>query len=469
MTLPIRKVAIVAVSDGRERVHQGLLPVIAGHAERLERFLVDSGEAQVLRTQPIHHPEEARAVAARIRAEGVQAVIFCQPVFGFPHNAVSLIRDLGLPTLLYAPWEPNYPALVGVLVIGGGLSQMGLAHKRVWGDLADAETQRQLLAFVRGGAGATALRGRVVGQLGGRSMGLYTTAADGALWQSAFGVDLDHADQSEIVRRANGIDQERVWVGVRWLLQNAEVQLDEQQLTEAKLLAQVKAYLATKDIVRDLGWDALALKCHYEMSEFYVAQCLTASLMNDAQDWEGDKPIVPTSCEADADGALTMLAMHAICGQPTALLDVRFYDRAKALYVLSNCGAAPTSFAGPAGVPWQEALKRVAFCPCTPKYLGGGAQVRMVFAPGEVTLARLTRDPEGYRMLIAHGETVDLPLSEVEGAAPIWPHAFVRLGIGPQELVETLEANHLHLVRGDLRQELIEFCRFTGTRAVVVE
>ena len=440
--------------------------MIAAHVQRLAEFLRGSGVAEVVPTEPVHSPAEAQATVAALRGAAVDAVIVCQPVFGFPHNAVSIIRDLGLPTLLYAPWEPTYPAVVGVLTIGGGLSQIGLPHARVWGDLGDPETQKRLLAFIRGAGAVTSLRGGVIGQLGGRSMGLYTTAADGALWQAQFGVDLDHADQIEIARRGDAVPEERARAGVEWLSANLGVPYDGQHLTEAKLLCQVRHYLGTKDLVRDLGWDAVALKCHYEMSEFQVAQCLTASLLNDPLDWEGGKAIVPTSCEADADGALTMLALHRISGAPASLLDVRFYDRARALYVLSNCGAAPISFASRGD--WKEALGRVSLCPCTSKYLGGGAQLSMVFAGDYVTVARLTRGPDGYRMLIGLAKTVELPPEQVEGAAPIWPHAFLRWDVEPQDLIEALEANHVHLVQGDYREELRQFCRFAGVDTVEV-
>ena len=461
-----RNVAVISMSDGRERVHEGLLPVIAAHQKRLVDWLEASGEAHVACTLIVHSQQEARSAMAELRRAAAEALIVCQPVFGFPHNAVAIIRDLGLPTLLFAPWEPAYPALVGVLTIGGGLTEVGIAHRRLWGRLEDPEIQRQLLAFVRGGGAVTALRGRRIGQMGGRSMGLYTTAADGAMWQRQFGVDLDHCDQSEIVRRAEAMPRERVATGVGWLMANLRCEFDQGQLTEAKLASQVRSYLATKDIVTELGWDALALKCHYEMSEFQVAQCLTPAFLSEPADWEGEKQAVPTSCEADADGALTMLAMQLATGRTAALMDIRFYDRAKEVYVLSNCGAAPVSFAAAAGAGREEALARVTLCPCTAKYLGGGAHVRFVFSAGEMTLARLSRDEQGYRMLIAKGEALDLPLEQVEGASTIWPHAFIRLAIRPQELVETLQANHLHLVQGDYVRELDELCRFSGVRAV---
>lgn len=453
------KVALLSFSDGRERVHQGLIPVIEGHVQALADYLQGEVGATALRVQPIHCPAEAQAAARRLRAEGAQAIIVCQPVFGFPHHAISLLRELGLPTLLYAPWEPSYPALVGLLTIGGGLTQIGFRHMRLWGQLDDREVQVGLVAFLQAARAITGLRGRVVGQLGGRSMGLYTTAADGAQWMATFGVDLDHCDELEVVRLAARVPEERVQRGVEWLCERMQVEFDGVQLTEEKLRQQVRHYLAMKELVSALGWDAVALKCHYEMSEFQVAECIAASLLNDPEDWEGPKPVTPTSCEADADGALTMLLLHLATGEPSALLDVRFYDAAKDVYVLSNCGAAPTCFAPPG---------QVCLCPCTTKYLGGGAHVSFVFAPGPVTLARLTRSPEGYRLLILRAEAMGLPASAVQGATTFWPHAFVRLPVRPRELVQLLEANHVHLVRGDVVAALRAVCRLMGLQEAVL-
>ena len=36
-------------------------------------------------------------------------------------------------------------------------------------------------------------------------------------------------------------------------------------------------------------------------------------------------------------------------------------------------------------------------------------------------------------------------------------------------MVKLLEANHVHLVRGDAVQELLDFCHFVGVGTVVVE
>ena len=106
--------------------------------------------------------------------------------------------------------------------------------------------------------------------------------------------------------------------------------------------------------------------------------------------------------------------------------------------------------------------------PAISKYAGGGAHVRFVFRSGELTLARLTRSPSGYQMFITRGEAVDLDPDDVVGAGPGWPHAFVRLPIEPDDLVRTLQANHLHAVAGDYRGELLALCRLLEVEPVVV-
>ena len=54
------------------------------------------------------------------------------------------------------------------------------------------------------------------------------------------------------------------------------------------------------------------------------------------------------------------------------------------------------------------------------------------------------------------------------GSGPNWPHAFVRLNMPPDALVQTLQANHLHAAAGDWRTELVTLCRLLDVRPVVV-
>lgn len=463
------RVGLLSLSDGRGRVHEGLTPVIEKYNDGLVAALEATGQVEVVRgSTPLNSPPVARREAERLKQAGVECVIFQQPVFGFPNLAVIAAQILDPPFLVLSPKEPNYPSLVGLLTIGSSFAQLDIPHVRIWGDVGEPEVLARVLAFIRAASAVRRLRGQVYGLLGGRSMGLYSAAPAPNLWLRLFGVDTDHVDQWEIVRRAETVDAERVAAGLAWLAERTGgVHYDGAQLTPAHLERQVRAYLATKDIVAEHGWDFLGIKCHYEMSEYYAVQCLSATLLNDPYDWEGPKEPSVVSCEADSDGALSMQLLKLISGQPVALLDVRFHDQQAGLWVLSNCGAAPTWFAARSDDP-AENLAQVQLVPATPKYLAGGAHVWFQFREGPVTLARLQRAGDAYQLVILKGTVEERPVDSVTGSSTIWPLAFVRLDSPVESLVQTLNANHLHLVSGEFVQELELAAKFLGIKAITL-
>jgi L-fucose isomerase len=463
------RLGLLSFSDGRERVHESLAPDIREHEARVKAILEATGEIELLVAEDIaHSPETARSQARRLAAMNLDGVILNIAVFAFPNYIVLAAQSGSGPYLLLGPHDSRYPGLTGLLAAGGALSQVGINHQRLWIDLDDEEFPQQVLTFGRAAAAATRLDGQVYGLIGGRSIGMYTGAAPAELWQQVFGVDVDHVDQSEIVRQARQVPDDRVEAGISWLHDHArEVAYDGVQLTPEKLDFEVRCYIALKNIVSSQQLDFVGLKCHFDLSEFFSVQCLGAALLNDPYDWEGAKEPVPLACEADSDGALTMQMMKLVSGRPSCLLDLRFFDPQKSVYVLPNCGAAPTWFAARSPDPSVN-LAQVRIAPCIRKYAGGGAHVEFVFAPGPLTLARLTRSPDGYRITITKGEAQDFALGEVTGANPGWPHAFVSLDVTPAEVVETLQANHIHAVAGDYRAELAQLGRILDIETVIL-
>jgi len=463
------RLGLLSFSDGRNRVHTLLAPDIQAHANRIRRALEGTGEVTVeLGSAMVDSAASARNQAERLADMRLDGLILNIPVFAFPSYPVIAAQVAPIPCLLVSPQDPRYPGLGGLLGAAGGLTQIGRVHERIWLDLDDSGALANVLAWARAAAAATRSHGRVYGLIGGRSIGMYTGAAPAELWQRLFGIDVEHVDQSEIIRRAEVVPSDDVHAAQEWLERHvAEVVYDGQQLTPQKLEFEVRCWLALQAIVEEFGFDLAGLKCHFDMSEFHSVQCLGAAFLNDPYDWRGPKRPVPLACEADSDGALTMLLLSLVSGKPSCLLDVRYFDRERGVYVMPNCGAAPTWFAARSDDPAAN-LSRVRIVPSITKYAGGGAHTEFVFGAGDVTLARLSRSPAGYRMLIGHGETVDLCIGQVEGSSPRWPHAFVRAAFTPDELVQAMEANHLHVVAGDYRLELQKLCRMLGVESIVL-
>ena len=464
------RVGVLSFSDGRDRVHQGLIPDIMTNEEALVTALAATGEVEVVRGRTIvHNPKEAREEARRMVSDGVHVLIFHISVFAFPNYMAIAANYARLPVLLFGLADPRYPGMGSLLATGASFEQIGIPHHRIWGNVAQSATVEAILRFVRGASALTQLRGQVFGLIGGRSIGMYATGAPNAgLWMRRFGIDVEHVDQLELVRRAEEINEKRANRAIEWLTENvAEIAYDGNLLTPERLDWQVRTTIALKDLMRDLQLDFAGVKCHFDMSEYQCTQCLSAAFVNDPYDWDGPKAPQVMSCEADADGALTMQILKLISGGPSALIDVRFYDADEGVFVFCNCGGTTTWYAARSEDP-AENLRAVRLVPTIPKYAGGGAHVRFFFKPGVLTLARLVRREDEYRLVIARGDVVEREAGRVRGEAPSWPNAFIELGIPPEEFIDKLPANHMHVAAGDYREELLHFCALSGIEPVLL-
>jgi L-fucose isomerase len=185
---------------------------------------------------------------------------------------------------------------------------------------------------------------------------------------------------------------------------------------------------------------------------------VTEAFLNDPYDWNGPKEPIVAATEADMDGALTMEILKHITGEPVLFADLRHYDEELGAFDLCNSGTHPTYFAGRSCDP-DDNLPKVEFYPQGFYFPAGGASVRHIAAPGQVTLARLARREGCYWLAILRGEFLELPPDVAERKAEAtqveWPHAFTRLEIGPEELLSEYDSNHIHAVYGDWVEELV--------------
>jgi L-fucose isomerase len=182
-------------------------------------------------------------------------------------------------------------------------------------------------------------------------------------------------------------------------------------------------------------------------------------LVNGIEDAGGEKEAMVHACESDADGALTMQILHLLSdGKPVALLDIRWYDAERGVWTLANCGAVPAALcacgADASGLG-QINVQPHAFG------RGGGGAFPGVVSPGPVTLARLCRKNGQYWMSIAPAEVVAADPEQEQRTTAAFPKAFVRFAAGPEFLAE-YGSNHIHLVRGDLTEELTALCGIAG-------
>jgi L-fucose isomerase len=274
-----------------------------------------------------------------------------------------------------------------------------------------------------------------------------------------FGVDIEPVDQAVIIERARSLPVAEVDRHIRWLTERlGEVRFGG-SFTPEGLARQVRGYIATERVAAERGFDFIGVKCQPELSDGYASHCLCHMLMNGSVDAEGEKPPMVHACEADVDGALTMQILQLLAGgNPVSLLDIRLFDRDSGVLTLANCGAMPAAFAADAADP--SGLSRVGMVPHSFGQ-GGGAALPFVAAPQEVTLARLCRRKGEYWMAVIKGEVERREPESLSRTTAEFPQAFVRVPAARGFFAE-YGSNHIHMVGGDLREELLHFCVLAG-------
>jgi L-fucose isomerase len=372
-------------------------------------------------------------------------------------------RELLGPLLLYSNTDPQYPGMVAMLAAAGALDQIGRLHGRVWGSIEDEGVWSRVDDHIRAGAAVEELRGATFGRIGGRALGMYTAVSNSDRWLDQFGVDVEEIDQWELVRRAPAVAASQVSAAREWLERNtAGVHYDGDRLTPELLERQIRTYYVMRALIDEWNLDFCGIKAQPELTDNFCTMDVTEAFLNDPYDWEGPKPPVVCSTEADMDGALTMQILKSISGTPVMFADVRHYHNDLGIWDLCNSGQHATWYAARSADP-AENLRRVHLYPEEFYFPAGGAAVHHLAAPGDFTFARLTRLDDRYRMQVLRGslEQFEPDVNErlMRASTYVWPHAFARFSVSAEEFLGRYGSNHIHAVPGDHVEVLRQACR----------
>ncbi len=442
-------------SRSREEVYRVRGPIARQEVQKAIVALEPYIEVVYPEPKEIRSKEDVLQAVKGLHAADVDCALFLVPIWVTPSHVAAAGRLLRVPPLLLGNARGDSISQTGLLAAGGALNQVGVPHKRVVGDIDDKATLDRVMRCIRSISAVSRLRGQTFGCIGGRSLGILTASADPGQWQRIFGVDIEHVDQSVLIREAEGIGRAEVDNYTDWV----KSRFSTVDVQEEILKKQVRSYLATRKLVKELELDFIGIKCQTDLSDWYCLQCLNVSLLGDPYDIAGPKAPTVCSCEADCDGALTMQILNLLSGgKPTALMDIRSVNPDG--LVLANCGSAPTWFASRASDPMTN-TKRIRL---VSHIFGkaGGASMQFVFGGGDVTLARLWRNAGTYWMAVVGGQTLEGSPQELQGAGWPFPYAFVRSRINSSEFLETFGSNHIHVVAGNVVREIETFCDMVG-------
>ena len=460
------EVAVLSFSDGREFVHRDVAGFVESVEHRLVERLVEAGHAVHTAEAPVTSNDVAVREARRLAATKPDLTIFNYPVWAFPHFSMLAAGELPGPLLLFSTIDPTYPGMVAMLAAGGSLDQIGRSHERAWGDVAERDVATRIDVLARAAGAVQGLRGSTFGRFGGRSMGMYTAVARTDEWMARFGIDTEEIDQWEIVRRSALVEASRVREAREWLERHcAGVHYDGKQLTPELLERQIRSYYALRELIDEWHIDFSGIKGQPELTTHFATMDIAEAFLNDPYDWDGPKETHVCATEVDMDGALTMQILKGLAGTPVLFADVRHYFADRGIWDLENSGQHATWFAARSEDP-AENLAKVHLYPEDFYFPAGGASVHHLAAEGEATFARLSRRNGQYRLQASTGRFVQFDdetnLELMHASTFVWPHAFTRLDVPAETVLERFGANHIHAVPGSYLSELEHVCSLLG-------
>ena len=419
--------------------------------------------------------EEIERQAAELKTKKVEVLIAYIPCWTWPNGVVRGVLNMGLPTVLVSNDDPGTHGTVGLLGSGGALNQIGYRHLRIQQDFTEERPNlfdSKMMPYIRAAACVEKLKGKTFGFIGGRSLGIDTGSFDPMQWKKNFMIDSDHIDHEEIIRRAEQIEPKRVEKMFDWLVNAVgDVKYDE-KLTQEKLMYQAACYLATKDIISERHLDFGAIKCMPDLTNFRIPQCVSTALLNGGYDADGNFEPFAISCEADADGALSMEILKLVSGGlPTMFADVSHVGYKEKLIYLPNCGSMCTYYAG-RSCNGCENMKNIELRRANRP--SGGAVTYTVPAAGEMTMARLCRADGRYQMFIIETEFVKPEKDILEAFVKArgvhqLPVAFMKADFDMERFIDEFNSNHISGVAGRYKKELVEVCKMLDIEPIVVK
>lgn len=427
--------------------------------QKSKSALLQAGLKLVTHEIVIASKEEAVAALRRMKHdEQIDALILFSGTWVWAAHLVGAIREYastGKGVLLWTHpgsqgWRP-----VGGLVMHGGLLEIGVRHKLVYGPSNDTETIEQIVSYSRAAHLKNYLNLSTFGAFGGRGMGQTCGVADPSQWMRMFGVDIDSRDTSELIRTAEQITSSEIAALTPRLEKLFGKAPDSTVVNERS----IRLYLALKKVVDQNKFDFYTVQSFPGLGDDYSATCFAQSMM--LEDGYG------TSTLGDFNTGLTVLLLTKLSKERVYYGDLQHLDtKAKEIKIIGD-GACPPSLAGklgPAGfaehgIPTEGEA--------------GGLSVKLICKVGEGVLARLGRVNGEFQMVITQATVFEPPAEKLsarlnECGIPFWPHGFVTVDCDVSKLIRHWTNEYACLGYGsDLFPALVDFCELTGIKAIL--
>ena len=294
--------------------------------------------------------EHAKRCAELFRAnrDRIDGVLVCLPNFGDEKGVADTLKISGLDVPVLVQGYPDdldkldvirrRDAFCGKISVCNNLRQAGIPYslttKHVVHPL-DASFRTDLQQFVAVCRVVRGLRGVRLGAVGARP-GAFNTVRYSEKILERHGISVTTVDLSEILGAAGQIADGDARLVAK--IDEIKAYADATAVPPAKLAQMARLGIVLDDFVAAHHLDATAIQCWTSLQANHGCNiCTSMSMMSEN--------FLPSACEVDVTGVLTMYAMQLASGSPSALVDWNNnYGDDDDKCVLFHCGNWAKSF-----------------------------------------------------------------------------------------------------------------------------
>jgi len=377
------------------------LAVIVGNREFFPDQLAEEGGKEVIETLKdlgvtviafsdgsgsVQTREESKKCALILKenAEKIEGVVVTLPNFGDEKGIAETLRlaNLDVPVLVHAfPDElekmditHRRDSFCGKFSVCNNLYQYGIAFTNTQEHVEAVNSQKFREDLVTFGSVCKTVKGLKTARLGvvGVRPNAFKTVRYSEKILERNNISVEVVNLMEIVGRAQKLEDNAPQV--KEVLNQMEKWFCLKNVPEEAVTKTARLAAVLLDWVTENEVDALSFNCWPAIEEYYnIVPCAAMSFVSEQ--------LIPTACETDVVGSLSMLALQLASGKPAALVDLNNnYGDDLDKCVLFHCSAVAQSF---------FAESPVFSCHDMQDFYGS---LSGKIAPGPVTLFRLSTD-----------------------------------------------------------------------------
>jgi L-fucose isomerase-like protein len=340
--------------------------------------------------------DDVNRIAGVFKERAVDLVIILIGAFTGDYAATRLAEVLRVPVVLWAPREPEFNggrimanSLVAATMNAAALKRLDADYHFVYGNYSEKRVEEQVSRHIKVYDCIKKLNSTYLGLIGYRPTGFYSSTFDETVIRKTFGIKMEECDLSMLLSLAEKADPAKVEKDIGELLCDAGAA----DLPEGHLENHCRLYWAMNKLIKEQGFDAVTLKCWPELGQLKYTPCAVISRFSECGTIIG--------CEGDVDATLTMIIQKYLTGKIPFMCDLVSVDEEQNTALLWHCGQAAESLKNP------ESAMTIGDHP----FAGQGMVFETTLKPGTVTIARMSKIGESYKLFITRG--IAMPTGQV--------------------------------------------------------